>query len=200
MSALLNILFPRSKNEILLEGQTPIDFQNKLSIQHANNIVALSSYKDMHIRAAIHLVKFHNHTHATQLLQALLRAHLTQLHDQKYILIPIPLSPKRLRERGYNQVALIAKKVCGELPHIEYQDDILERTKHSPPQTSLSKEKRVHNVTDAFTCTRTGSHILSNAHILVLDDVTTTGTTLREAAKALQTHKPASITCVALAH
>ncbi len=78
---------------------------------------------------------------------------------------------------------------------------MLVRTRHTPPQTELDRAQRLKNLHGAFTINARGvPNTISSLHILLLDDVMTTGTTLRSAKAALATLRPASITCVALAH
>ena len=143
----------------------------------------------------MHECKYHENANATALLAGLLRTWLkNQTHS--YVVVPVPLSRQRQRKRGYNQVTKVAK-VAG----MSLDERVLLRTKDTTPQTQLDKAARRTNVRDIFAI-----HPLANpnryreTHLLLLDDVTTTGTTLSEAAKTLRALKPASLTTIALAH
>jgi len=96
------------------------------------------------------------------------------------LLLPIPLGKKRLKERGYNQVGLIARPLAMALG-LEYAPRLLIRRRETRSQVGLSKQARRENVRDAFSAGRQ----VSGKIVLVMDDVATTGSTLSSAADAL---------------
>jgi ComF family protein len=98
------------------------------------------------------------------------------------VLIPVPLHPKRLRERGYNQAALLAREVS-KLNGLPVDERLLLRQRDTITQarTTSSLERR-SNVYDAFICQQ-GLH---GERILLIDDVCTTGATLDSCAAALK--------------
>ncbi len=99
-----------------------------------------------------------------------------------YIVVPVPLHKRRMKERGFNQAERIARafaKQLGLLPAAH----VLVRVKHTKSQVGLSKEERSANVSEAFSVRDAGA--LSGKTIILIDDVYTTGATLREAARAL---------------
>ncbi|MBD3226282.1 MAG: ComF family protein [Caldithrix sp.] len=97
------------------------------------------------------------------------------------VITAVPLHPVRLRERGYNQSALIAANLSTVL-NIPFDDSIIQRIKNTQSQTQLNRAQRVKNVTDAFAVKKTGS----NSSILLVDDVITTGSTLNACALSLK--------------
>lgn len=114
-----------------------------------------------------------------QLGYALLESSWLQQVD---VLIPVPLHPKKEAKRGYNQSALIAEGVA-TVTGKKHLPKALHRVKHTESQTQKSREERVANVADAF-------HIpdpraLTGRHVLLLDDVLTTGATIEAVAKTL---------------
>jgi ComF family protein len=112
------------------------------------------------------------------------------------LIMPVPLHPKRLRERGFNQSLLLAKHIASGLQ--EKMDFLsLVRTRHTIPQTTLSKNERSKNVQGAFFLKNTES--VSERKILLVDDVTTTGNTLNECAKTLKKGGATTVSCVTLA-
>ena len=113
-----------------------------------------------------------------------------------FLTMPVPLHPKRLRERGFNQSLLLAKHVAsginGELDFLS-----LTRTKYTIPQTTLSKKERQKNVQNAFFLSTPDT--VRKKNILLVDDVATTGNTLNECARALTLGGAEAVFCVTLA-
>lgn len=198
---LFNILFPLSDDERIIADLPISHFVTNESTRSIGDIIVLSHFKNKEVRAAIHLTKFHNHKKAKQMLAQLLHAHI-QTYSHQPTIIPIPLSRKRFRERGYNQVSVVVASLPNEHTNVTLADNVLERVRNTPPQTSLKRTDRMRNVTGAFSVRDTASahNAIMGKHILLLDDVVTTGATLHAAKASLLRHAPASITCVALAH
>ena len=98
-------------------------------------------------------------------------------------IVPVPLHPKRKKERGFNQAQIIAKELA-RMKGIELRDQLLVKTKNIPPQTSLRVEDRVENVSGAFGITE-GEKIKKRV-VLLVDDVYTTGSTIRECSSVLR--------------
>jgi len=97
------------------------------------------------------------------------------------LIVPMPLHPKRLAERGFNQALEIARGLARRLGRPIEPRGVL-RVKDTPPQTRLPYEERAKNVRGAFLCKLD----LSGASVAVVDDVMTTGATLNELARALK--------------
>jgi ComF family protein len=97
------------------------------------------------------------------------------------LLVAVPLHDARFRERGFNQAAAIAK-FAGRRLGIPYAQYLLRRLRDTPSQTALDREQRRLNVRGAFAVahSRARRRLLEAAHVAVVDDVTTTGSTLAE--------------------
>jgi ComF family protein len=95
-------------------------------------------------------------------------------------LVAVPLHPRRLRERGYNQAAEIARTVSQQL-QIPLLARGIRRCRASPPQTGLDAKHRYANIADAFAVSRD----LSRLRMAIVDDVITTGATVNALAGAL---------------
>jgi len=99
------------------------------------------------------------------------------------MLIPVPLSRKRLRQRGYNQSEQLAQGIS-DITHIPIANKVLRRKHFQQSQTHLSHWQRQENVKEMFEL-RDGSS-LQGKHVLLIDDVCTTGATLTACANALK--------------
>lgn len=99
------------------------------------------------------------------------------------LLVPMPLHAQRLRERGFNQSALLTR-FWQRVLHHPVAHDALRRVKQTPSQTGLSREERQKNLADAFYVPHPSR--LADRHIILIDDVHTTGASLSAAAQALK--------------
>lgn len=96
------------------------------------------------------------------------------------LILPIPLHPRRRRQRGYNQSELLARSLSRELG-IVLDTTALRRTRHTAPQVGLGPVERHDNVRGAFSAAAG----VRDRHVLLIDDVLTTGATMRSAAETL---------------
>lgn len=119
-------------------------------------------------------------------------------------IIPVPISKKRYKERGYNQSLLIAKEISMQMScetnnniKLELVNNCLIKTKNIIEQSKLNKEDRQHNIQGVYTL-KNGS-ILTNKSILLIDDIYTTGSTVNECSRILQQVKPKKIGVLVLA-
>lgn len=112
------------------------------------------------------------------------------------VLVPVPLHSTRHRDRGFNQAALLAQRLAAAL-QADYAPKVLRRTRATPTQTKLSKKARLRNVENAFRCK--DATPIRGRHVLLIDDVYTTGSTLNECARILLQAGAASVECFAFA-
>jgi ComF family protein len=98
-------------------------------------------------------------------------------------IVALPLHPARLRERGFNQSLLLARRISRHLG-IPLHADACERVRNTPPQSSLPWKERDKNMRQAFTC-KSGTG-LRGKHVAIVDDVMTTGASIGELARALK--------------
>lgn len=112
------------------------------------------------------------------------------------LIVPVPLSEKRLKERGYNQAQLIAYEASG-ICNIPFSDDVLMRTRDTQRQTELGTGMvRSANVEGAFKVS--SAYDVTGLKVIVVDDVATTGFTLHEAASELYKAGAAEVFCCAV--
>jgi ComF family protein len=112
------------------------------------------------------------------------------------VVVPVPLHPKRLADRGYNQAALLGRAAARALS-VPLAARALVRIRHTPQQAHLGREARLGNVVNAF-------HVRDPAavrglHVLLVDDVVTTGSTLGACTAALLAAGAASVQMLAVA-
>jgi len=120
-------------------------------------------------------------------LAALVISHF-QLLDRRpdfsgFILVPIPLTKKRFRQRGFNQAEELAKELAASL-NIRLSTEVLIKIKESLAQAELTNKDREKNIKDVFACKN--PVLVQKRKVLLADDVYTTGATMEEAAAVLK--------------
>ena len=139
------------------------------------------------VRECIHGLKFGGELYRVPPLASLLAAALERSLPPPLppaaFMMPVPLHIKRLRQRGFNQSALLAISLSRRI-RLPVRFDVLARKIWTEPQTRLSHEDRLTNVKGAFSVTRTSA--VAGRAVLLVDDVFTTGSTLGECAQALK--------------
>ena len=205
---LLNLLFPRvcaACGNILLEGEDTVCTTCRFLLPktgyelHPDNPLAQMFYGQMPFHAVtaefffsktgkvqhlIHGLKYHGCRENGIFLGQEIGKSLLQAPDYQGIdfIIPIPLHPKKEKIRGYNQSHVIAEGIS-EIMNIPIAEKCLVRSVFTDTQTKKSREDRYQNVKDIFNIEK--HEILENKHVLLVDDVLTTGATLMSAGKAL---------------
>ena len=135
-------------------------------------------------RDGIHRLKFGGRLHWVPPLVEVLRKAVTQeMADRCELIVPVPLHPGRLRQRGFNQAGLLARGL-GKAIGLDVDYGLLARKHWTEPQTRLKREERLHNVKNAFQVVKLDT--LRSKRVLLVDDVFTTGTTLCECATVLK--------------
>lgn len=172
-------------------------------------IYAIFDYHHQFIKKAIWRFKYKNaRGFAKVFAEKLYEGILDELSDgmhtspgETFLLVPVPLHKKRLRERGYNQSELLARALTAyDRVHIfELAPELLVRTRATAPQARSEKRAtRLGNLRGAFACTDPAR--IRSRTVILIDDVSTTGTTLLEARRALTPAKPRKVLAFAVAH
>ncbi len=128
-------------------------------------------------------------------LAEIMHRYLLENHIPADILMPVPLHGSRLRERGFNQAALLAREL-GKQSGIPIVEGILVRVRETAPQVGLTASQRRENVKDAFRCADGG---VRGKRVLLIDDVCTTGATLEACSLTLREGGAASVWALVLA-
>jgi ComF family protein len=147
------------------------------------------------IRHAIHKLKYYRNMALGDALSKHLAEYVGTLGWPVDLVVPVPLGKKRIKERGYNQVGLVAMPLA-EVNHWRYAPRAVVRSRETRSQVGLTVAERKENVSGAF-LGETG--IVSGAKILLVDDVATTGATLSSCAAALMDAGARSVYALTLA-
>ena len=154
--------------------------------------VAYAVYQN-ELRQMIHLLKYERMRGVAKLLGPMLAAAILSIESEaarELIVIPVPLFPSKLRQRGFNQSELLAKSALNELSqlrplwHLNLQMRILQRIRDTQSQFELNAKGRQLNLAGAF-AVEPGS-LRSDCEVLLIDDICTTGATIRECSRALR--------------
>lgn len=153
---------------------------------------------DDHVAALIHAGKFFERPELAEFLgrQAALEWQDSGFFDEVDLLVPVPIHPRRLNERGFNQSEFICRGIASVL-NLPIDTTTIQRIKDTPKQSQLSDAERKKNVEHAF-------HIPEpirwhNRHILLVDDVITTGATIRNCIKEITPIRTCRISVFSLA-
>jgi predicted amidophosphoribosyltransferase len=219
----LGLFFPPRPSQGLVDRLSVMRLAELVHLQLVRSekceILTLFKYQTLPVRALVREAKFFGSVRAQKLLGTALATFLHSYiplyiginrHDgdrtANIVLIPLPLGPERLRERGYNQVERIAGFVVqlSSKPEMRpgnvrfsLRPELLERIRNTEPQTSLGRAERLRNMHGAF---QAPYHLDPTYIYVLLDDVVTTGATFTAAAEALSTAGAQNLILVALAH
>ncbi len=199
----LDFLFPPSESLLLLRAFRNTDLRMYYKPTHGNTITTLSRYTEPFIKASITAGKFEHNEGALKRLGVLLTHHLnesTRWQPADTIFVPIPLHTERQAKRGYNQVAVLLKAGLAGTDFRIYQ--LLERTKNTSPQSHLARADRLSHLKDAFAYRSQKIDWAAIRRVVLVDDVSTTGSTLEAGRAALRAHLPkhVEIQLLAFAH
>lgn len=171
-------------------------FWGRIELEHA--CTGFIFTKGGALQQLVHQLKYNNQQQVGIELGQLCGELLLQVPSYTQIdgIIPVPLHPKKLRQRGYNQAAVFAQGL-GEVLQKPCLEDYLLRAKHTATQTKKSRLERLANVEQAFAVQNTAA--LEGKHLLLVDDVITTGATLEACAQQLLSIKGVRVSIVAIA-
>jgi len=156
-----------------------------------DNLLVSAKYKRGRLSKVIHVYKYNFISDLSiPLGKIILKALVKNNIPIPDLIIPIPLHPRRLRWRGFNQAELLADFISLNLTiglEIPIEKNVLQRKKYTPPQMKIkSYKERVSNMQGAFCLKKEEIKKIKNQNILLIDDVSTTGSTLLECAKILK--------------
>jgi ComF family protein len=149
-----------------------------------NGLFAVSGYEEP-LRSCIHELKYDGNVRLAEPLGLLLAETFARSSIVTDAIIPVPLHHVRQQQRGYNHAQLLAE-VCARQSRVPYHEHMLVRHRATLPQVGLSVQERYQNIAGAFLCTRAyATGALFGRSIVIVDDVATTGATLKACAAPL---------------
>lgn len=201
VDTVFDALFPRTPRsravERLAVQELPIDISSHVAFDVS--ITSLHSFGAPDIRAVIHALKYDDSPQAAEVLASSLASYVRRLaaQFQEVILVPVPLHTTRHKERGYNQSERVIRAALSRMqtPHVRMNTRLIERHRHTDPQTHLTRRERIANVSGAFSLI--GTTPPSTTCVCIIDDVVTTGATLAHASAPLQ-KAGCTVRCIAL--
>jgi ComF family protein len=188
---------PYTHFEMLKDNPVEKVFHGRISIQFATSMLFFS--KGEKVQNILHNIKYNEQKELAVHMGRLFGARLQNNPEMKSVttLVPVPLHPRKLHLRGYNQSDLFAEGMK-DILGIELQIDNLHRVTNTATQTNRTRAERWENVENVFAVKNASK--LRDKHVLLIDDVLTTGATLESCALALMdarcTVSVATIACV----
>jgi ComF family protein len=152
--------------------------------KNLDRILSATSFKGI-MREAIHKLKYSYLEELSVPLSLLILNYLQNINcqiDNSFIIVPVPMHPKKKRRRGFNQSEEIAK-IISQSTSIPLSTTLI-KIKETKPQMELNRIERMENIKDCFAIKNEKE--IENKTVLLLDDVYTTGTTIEECAKVLK--------------
>lgn len=204
IQALLDFILPRDAEVAFLQSLTP-DALSLLCRPAQNRadsyITALHSYKDTRIKKLVWHLKFKEQRWVAERFGFLLARHISvENFSGKTLLIPVPIHTKRRRERGYNQCEWLCEEIMnnvGSKTNIAYCPNAVVREVYTVKQSWSNKIERQKNIQNVFRVIDQAT--VAGSHIIIIDDVCTTGATLDEMRRTLIASGACSIAAFVIA-
>jgi ComF family protein len=153
---------------------------------------------DKTVRQLVHDLKFHDRHDVCRLLAGWMLHAGSELLTGADLVVPVPLSRRRLLWRRFNQSALLAREVARR-SNVTFEPMALVRTRATRAQVGLTRSERRENVRGAFAVPAPFVPVIAGRRIVLVDDVITTGATVRSAAKSLKRAGAAGVDVLAVA-
>ncbi|OHA22852.1 MAG: hypothetical protein A3G52_03830 [Candidatus Taylorbacteria bacterium RIFCSPLOWO2_12_FULL_43_20] len=212
---ILDLIFPLHENVQVLEKISPAEFAARVPRAEpkdefsASDFYPLFRYRHPLMRTAIWQIKYRGNRDVAKLLAQLLYDEMiAELEDEtifgnftKPLVLAVPLSLKRKRKRGFNQIELILDELrkidLGRT--MEFSKNILTKRRDTLPQTTMKDRRlRIMNLKGCFAVAK--PELVRDRNIIVVDDVLTTGSTINESRQTLLKAGARKVICFTLAH
>lgn len=215
LSALLKsfseFIYPSSREVLELENLSPDKLLSILprSTLDERDVLAIFSYQDPSVKEIVWQIKYKgNLTLAKSVATLLYDVIMDELQErnifekrESVVLIPMPVSNERRMIRGWNQAEILAEAIAkiDTAGRMKYEPRLLAKVRHTESQTkTTAKKERLANLEDSMQML--DHNAVTGEFVVLIDDVTTTGATFKEASRALREAGVKKILCVAIAH
>jgi ComF family protein len=188
---------PRCPSCALLSGSDSMDCRRckSLPLSPLDGLIPVFQFQDR-ARRLVHRLKYEYLSALAEPMGRLMARHPDIQEMPIDLLVPVPLHPSRQRARGFNQSALLAREI-GRHIGVPVEPRVLTRTRATAPQARTNTAGgRMANVDGAFACRKP----MTGRHVLLVDDVATTGATLRACASPLRAAGAVSVHAIVFAH
>ncbi len=201
-----SILFPSPPIVDLIENKSIKDIEKclpKNTVSPYPFIINIFNYKNDQVKEVIYHIKYRGNTILINSFSEIIYNTIKQnIKAKKLYIVPIPLSKERFIERKFNQTELLSKSL---LKHdkeglLFYSPHFLKKTKNTTPQTKLKRKERLKNVKKCFSVPEKEKNNIKEKTIVLIDDVTTTGSTLKEARSTFLKEGAKEVFAITLAH
>ncbi len=198
----LDLFFPPNTEALTLLELDDASLEKLIHMHHhpTEPIRSLFVYRTPIIKSSIQALKYRRNTDVAKRYAHILADHILRTlknKDARHILVPIPASKRRMREHGFNQCILITVLLPPLLgDSFMHLPDSLRRNDVHVSQTKLGKQDRLKNVHDTFVASET----LQGKHVVIIDDVWTTGATAQAAIHACRSVGVQSVAVWTIAH
>ena len=179
-----------------LENETAITFWGRIPLKAACSIFYFNPKGK--IRNVLHRIKYEGRKDIAVEMGKLMGQYVEKAEELRTaeLILPVPLHPKRKTARGFNQCDFLAKGLS-QKTGIPWITDAVIRTRNNPTQTKLNRELRFENTNQLFQVIK--PELIKNKHLILLDDVITTGATLESFAEVILNAGATSVSIVTLA-
>ena len=210
LEKILNILFPLRC--IICGTQGPDICAKCLSsfeppkISNYDWIISLWNYRDPNVERLMRHIKNIPNQRIAKILAAEIMARLRQYKGpalsgiSNAIVVPIPIGRARLRSRGYNQSLLLARPLAKLLRRTIFANILIKSKQTKKQGTTKSRSERLENIAGSFSVPNNQYRKINNRDIVIIDDITTTGSTLVEVRKVLLAHGAKNVLAITIAN
>jgi competence protein ComFC len=202
----VDLFFPPNETEKVLRkiSVETIYLKCQKNITDSEDIYSIFSYKDVFIKDAIYELKNNRNKYAIKLFGELLYTEIIYFLEESLLISQdsieitfIPQHKNTFLDKGYNQAKDLVEEIAKKNKEVFIKLDVLKKIKKTKPQHEISnKKERLKNLQDVFICTEN----ISNKIIILIDDVTTTGATIKEVRRQLLAAGASKVVCFTIAH
>jgi ComF family protein len=158
----------------------------------------LFNYSDPRIKDLIYQLKYNDGRIVSKIFGEMLHREYISKLPRDIVLVPVPIHKKRLSERGYNQCYWLCEEICRHDPKIKYDPNILNRIVYTEKQSWHNRSERFNQAKNIFKINT--KKLNTNSTYVIIDDVYTTGSTMKEIRRMFLSHGALKLIFITVAH